>query len=92
MLFDYCQTQADTPAGDVVPMDLSILGKGRGKKGKGKKSESSKGEKDKDGDKKAMPKRPSTFLDTVLSARPGRMRRRIAGGMRVPIALLYFFL
>ena len=30
MLFDYCRAQADTAAGDVVPMDLSLLGKGKG--------------------------------------------------------------
>ena len=58
MLFDYCRAQADTVAGDVVPMDLSMLGKGKGEKvkgdkkgkgkdkGKGKKSENSKDEKD----------------------------------------------
>ena len=33
MLFDYCRAQ---PAGDVAPMDLSMLGKGKGRKGKGK--------------------------------------------------------
>ena len=38
MLFDYCRAQADTAAGDVVPMDLSVLGKG----GRGKKSNSDK--------------------------------------------------
>ena len=59
MLFDYCRAQADTAAGDAVPMDLSVLGKGgKGKKGKGdkkgkgkgkgKKGESSKDERDKD--------------------------------------------
>ena len=38
MLFDYCRAQADTAAGDAVPMDLSMLGKGgEGKKGKGDK-------------------------------------------------------
>ena len=49
MLFDNCRAQADTAAGDVVPTDLSMLGKGKGKKkcsiGKGKKSENSKDEK-----------------------------------------------
>ena len=35
MLFDHCRAQADTTAGDTVPMDLSMLGKGgKGKKGK----------------------------------------------------------
>ena len=58
-------------AGDVVPMDLSMLGKGKGKKsessndekdkdedkkGKGKKSENSKDEQDKDDDKKGKGK------------------------------------
>ena len=65
MLFDCCRAQADTAAGDAVPMDLSMLGKGgKGKKGrgdkkcegkgkgKGKKGESNKNEKDKDEDKK----------------------------------------
>ena len=37
MLFDYCRAQADTAAGDVVPMDLSMLAKCKGKKGKGDK-------------------------------------------------------
>ena len=38
MLFDYCRAQADTAAGDAVPMDLSMLGEGgKGKKGKGDK-------------------------------------------------------
>ena len=54
MLFDYCRAQADTAAGDAVPMDLSLLGKdkkGEGdKKGKGKgkkgKGEGNKDEKD----------------------------------------------
>ena len=31
MLLDSCRAQADTAAGDVVPMDLSMLGKGKGK-------------------------------------------------------------
>ena len=36
MLFDYCRAQADTAAGDAVPTDLSVLGKGgKGKKDKG---------------------------------------------------------
>ena len=30
MLFDYRRAQADTAAGDVVPMDLSMLGEGKG--------------------------------------------------------------
>ena len=30
MLFDHCRAQADTAAGDVVPMDLAMLGKGKG--------------------------------------------------------------
>ena len=59
MLFDYCRALADTAAGDVVPMDLSMRGKGKGKKGncdkkgkgKGKKGENNKDEKDKDEDK-----------------------------------------
>ena len=90
MLFDFCRAQADTAAGDVVPWDVSVLGKGKGKKGKGKgkKSDSSKDEKDKDehkkGKGKAMPKRLSTFLDTAFSAKPGDTRRRIAGGKRAP--------
>ena len=54
MLFDYCRAQADTAAGDVVPMDLSMFGKkGSGDKkgkGKGKKRENSKDERDKDED------------------------------------------
>ena len=38
ILFEYCRAQADTAAGDAVPMDLSMLGKGgKGKKGKGEK-------------------------------------------------------
>ena len=47
MLFDYCRAQADTAAGDAVPMDLSMLGKGgKGKRGKGEKGKGkSKGEK-----------------------------------------------
>ena len=66
MLFDCCRAQADTAAGDVVPTDLSMLGKGTGKKGKGdkkgkgkgkgKKRELSKDEKDKDEDKKGKGK------------------------------------
>ena len=67
MLFDYCRAQADTAAGDVVPMDLSMLGKGgqgkKGKgdkkrkvKGKGKKGESNKDEKDQGKDKKGKGK------------------------------------
>ena len=36
MLFDYCRSHADTGAGDVVPMDLSMLGKSNDKKGEGK--------------------------------------------------------
>ena len=55
MLFDCCRVQAGTATGDVVPMDLSMLGKGKGK-GKGKKSESNKDEKDKDKDKKGKGK------------------------------------
>ena len=66
MLFDHCRAQADTAAGDVVPMDLSMWGKGKkskgdkkGKgngKGKGKKSENSEDEMDKDEDKKGKGK------------------------------------
>ena len=45
MLFDYCRARADTAAGDAVPMDLSMLGKGgKGKKGKGDKKGKSKGQ------------------------------------------------
>ena len=55
MLFDRCRAQADTAAGDVVPMALSTLGKGKDK-GKGKKGESNKDEKDKDRDKKGKGK------------------------------------
>ena len=62
MQFDYCRAQADTAASDVVPTDLSMLGKGgTGKKGKGyktgkgtgkgKKGESNRDEKDKEKDK-----------------------------------------
>ena len=29
MLFDHCRAQADTAAGDAVPMDLSMMGKGK---------------------------------------------------------------
>ena len=51
MLFAYCRAQADSAAGDAVPIDLSMLGKG-GKgnkgKGKGKRCESNKDEKDTD--------------------------------------------
>ena len=43
MLFDYCRAQADTAAGDVVPIVLSMLGKSRGKKGKGDKEGRGKG-------------------------------------------------
>ena len=43
MLFDNCQAQADTAAGDVVPMDLSMLGKGKDKTGKGDKKGKGKG-------------------------------------------------
>ena len=66
MLFDYCLAQADTAAGDVVPTDHSMLGKGKGEKGKGdkkgqgkgkgKNSENSKDEKDKDEDMKGKGK------------------------------------
>ena len=46
MLFDYCRAQADTAAGDAVPMDLSMLGKGgKCKKGKGDKRGKGKGKK-----------------------------------------------
>ena len=66
-LFDCCRAQADTAAGDAVPMDLSMLGKGgKGKKGKGdkkgkgkgkgKQGESNRDEKDKDEDKKGKGK------------------------------------
>ena len=83
MLFDYCRAQANTTARDVVPMDLSMLGtgkKGKGNKrgkGKGKKGESDKDEKGKDKDKKgkgkvrSMPKRMSTLLGTVSTAKLG---------------------
>ena len=38
MLFENCRAQADTAAGDAVPMNLSMLGKGgQGKKGKGER-------------------------------------------------------
>ena len=60
MLFDYCRAQADTAAGDLVPMDLSMLGKGKGKKGKGDKKDKGKSEnskdKEKDEDKKGKGK------------------------------------
>ena len=67
MLFDYCRAQADTAAGDAVPMGLSVLGEGgKGKKGegdkkgkgngKGKKGASNKDEQDKDEDKKSKGK------------------------------------
>ena len=72
VLFDYCRAQAETASGDVVPMDLSMLGKGKGEKGKGEKKGKGKGN--------ANAK--TAKLDAVLSARPGGMRRRIAGGMR----------
>ena len=49
-----------------------------------KKSENSKDEAK--AKARLMPKRSSTFLDTVLFARPGSMRWRIAGGMRAPRA------
>ena len=49
MQFDYCRAQADTVAGDAVPMDLSLLGKGKegdrkgkGKQGKGKEKDNDK--------------------------------------------------
>ena len=101
MLFDYCRAQADTAAGDVAPMDLSMLGKVKGKKGKGDKKGEGKGKKKRKQPRrertktttrrakakgKPMPKRLSTFLDTVFSAKSGDTRRRIAGGTRAPRA------
>ena len=60
-LFDYCRAQTHLVCGGVEPMNLSMLGKGKGKKGKGdrpgngqgkgKKGESNKGEKGKDVDR-----------------------------------------
>ena len=47
MLFDRCRAQADTAAGDVVPMALSMMGKGKGMKGKGYKKGKDKGKKGK---------------------------------------------
>ena len=45
ILFDYCRAQADTAAGDAVPMDLSMLGKGgKGMIGKGDKKGKGKGQ------------------------------------------------
>ena len=58
MLFDYCRAQADTAPGDVVPMDLSRLGKGKGKNGKGKKG---KGDKKGNGKGKATAKTTKDF-------------------------------
>ena len=86
MLFDHCRAQADTAAGDAVPMDLSMLGEGgRGKKGnsdkkgkgkgKGKKGESNKDEKDKgkkgNGKSSRTKSKPSTLLDTVFNVKVG---------------------
>ena len=61
MLFDCCRAQCNLASGGVVPMDLSMLGKIKGKKGKGdrnvkdqgkgKGGESDKGEKGKDEDR-----------------------------------------
>ena len=68
MLFDNCRAQADTAAGDVVPM------------AKARKAKAAKTRRIKTKTRKAkakarpIPKRPSTFLDTVLFAMPGRMR------------------
>ena len=69
MLFANCSAQADLAAGDVVPMDLSMVGKGKGQrsKGKGKTSENSKDEKDKDEDKKGKGKARPCQSDQALS-------------------------
>ena len=82
MLFDCCRAEADTAADDAVPMDLSMLGKGkRGKgnkkckrkgKSKGKKAKATKTRKAKT-KAKSVPKRMGTSLDTVSTAKPGDM-------------------
>ena len=97
MLFDYCRAQADTAAGDVVPMDPSMLGKGgKGKKSKGDKKGKGEGKGKKDERRtkaktrkakvkaRTMPKLLSTLLDNVFNAKLGDTCRRIAGGMRRP--------
>ena len=48
MLFDCCRARADSAAGDVVPMDFSMLGKDKGKKGKCDKKGKGKGESNQD--------------------------------------------
>ena len=79
MLFDYCRAQADSAANDAVPMDLSMVGKGRkGKKGKGdkkgkgkgngEKAEINKDEKDKDEDKKGKGKGKNNAIATEYLA------------------------
>ena len=97
MLFDYCQAQADTAAGDVVPMDLSMLGEGgKGEKSKGDKKGKGEGKGKKDERRtkaktrkakvkpRTMPKLLSTLLDNVFNAKRGDTCGRIAGGMRMP--------
>ena len=80
MLFYHCRAQADTAAGDAVPMDLPMLGKGgKGKKGKGdkkgkgkvkgKNGESNKDEKDKDKKGKGKNNVKSRVLCWILSSK-----------------------
>ena len=57
MLFHYCRAQADTAAGDVVPMDLSMLDKGNGETSENSKDEDKKGK----GKGKAHAKRTKLF-------------------------------
>ena len=82
MLFDCSRAQEDPTAGDVVPMDLSMLGKGKKRKDKGKTSESNKDEKGRNtkttkAKAKPMPKRLNTLLHITLGlvTREKRLRQ-----------------
>ena len=96
MLFDYCRAQADTGAGDAVPIDLSMLGKGRKDKkakgdfkgkGKGKKDENNKDDKDKDKDKKGKGKGKNNVKAKYLAGNclqcKGWVHMKIVGGTRM---------
>ena len=76
MLFDYCRAQAVTAAGDVVPMDFSMLGKGgKGKKGKG----------DKKGKGKAKPRKAKTtkMRRTKTKAKKAKAKARTTPSHRI---------
>ena len=99
MLFDYCRARADTAASDTHgSLDAGQRQRQerqRRQEGQRQRQEKAKAAKTRrtktttrraKAKRKPMPKRLSTFLDTVFSAKSGDTRRRIAGGMRAPRA------